>query len=73
MPPSRFVSEIADTDLGYSGGWTFELTEVEGGSRLTITERGFLQFPESKRLEVLRSNEQGWDEQARNVAAHVEA
>ncbi|NNE59565.1 MAG: SRPBCC family protein [Woeseia sp.] len=49
----------------------FRLTPSEKGTCLTITETGFLQFPESKRLEVLRSNKQGWDIQAENVAAHV--
>ncbi len=49
----------------------FRLQPIEGGTRLTITETGFLQFPESKRLEVLRSNQEGWDIQAKNVAAHV--
>lgn len=43
-----------------------------GGTRLTITESGFLQFPESKRLELLRSNTTGWDIQAQHIAAHVE-
>lgn len=51
----------------------FELEPTEqGGTRLTITETGFLQFPESRRLEVLRSNTEGWDIQARNIAAYVE-
>lgn len=50
----------------------FHLQPTESGTRLTITESGFLQFPEAKRLEVLRSNREGWDIQARNVAAHVE-
>lgn len=49
----------------------FRLEATEIGTRLTITESGFLQFPEAKRLEVLRSNREGWDIQAENVAAHV--
>ena len=49
----------------------FRLQPIEIGTRLTITETGFLQFPESKRLEVLRSNKEGWDMQARNVADYV--
>ena len=49
----------------------FRLQPSENGTRLTITETGFLQFPESKRLEALRSNREGWDIQAENVAAHV--
>ena len=50
----------------------FLLEPTETGTRLTITETGFQQFPESKRLEVLRSNTEGWDIQAKNIAAHVE-
>ena len=49
----------------------FRLQPTEQGTRLTITETGFLQFPESKRLEILRSNREGWDIQAQNVANHV--
>ena len=49
----------------------FRLEPTDGGTRLTITESGFLQFPDAKRLEVLRSNAEGWDIQAKNVAAHV--
>ncbi len=49
----------------------FRLQPSELGTRLTITERGFLHFPESKRLEVLRSNQEGWDIQARQVAEYV--
>jgi uncharacterized protein YndB with AHSA1/START domain len=41
-------------------------------TRLTITESGFMQFPESNRLEALRSNIEGWDIQAGNIAAYVE-
>ena len=51
----------------------FRLQPIANGTRLTITESGFLQFPEPKRLEVLRSNKEGWDIQAGNVAAHVES
>lgn len=50
----------------------FRLEPTERGARLTITETGFQQFPEAKRLEALRSNAAGWDIQAKNLAAHVE-
>ena len=49
----------------------FHLEPTDDGTRLTIVETGFMQFPESKRLEVLRSNKQGWDIQAENIAEHV--
>lgn len=51
----------------------FRLEPRNGGTRLTITESGFLQFPESKRLDILRQNVEGWDIQADNIAAYVEA
>ena len=51
----------------------FRLEPIEKGTRLTITESGFQQFPEAKRLDVLRSNTEGWNIQAENIAAHVES
>ena len=69
-PPSAI-----DPDTTYSDDAKvvveFHLQPTEIGTRLTITETGFMQFPESKRLEVLRSNKDGWDIQAKNVAEHV--
>ena len=69
-PPSAIDP---DTDYGEDAKVVveFRLQPSENGTRLTIIETGFLQFPESKRLEVLRSNDEGWDIQARNVAEHV--
>lgn len=49
----------------------FRLQPTDKGTRLTITETGFLQFPEAKRLEILRSNKEGWDIQATNVIEYV--
>ena len=49
----------------------FRLEPVPGGTRLTITESGFASLPEPRRLEVFRSNAEGWEIQARNIAAHV--
>lgn len=50
---------------------TFRLEPTAGGTRLTITEAGFAALPEDKRMEALRSNTQGWDEQAKNIAGYV--
>ncbi len=69
-PPSA-VDPDTEYDDGAKVTVEFRLQPTDTGTRLTITESGFLQFPESKRLEVLRSNQQGWDIQASNVAAHV--
>lgn len=40
VAPSRMVTRIADTGLAFGGSWTYELTPVPEGTRLTITERG---------------------------------
>ena len=69
-PPSA-VDPDTEYDAGAKVTVEFRLEPTDNGTRLTITESGFLQFPESKRLEVLRSNKQGWDIQAEHVAAHV--
>ena len=63
-----------DTDYGPEAKVyvEFRLESIENGTRLTITESGFLQFPESKRLDVLRSCDTGWEIQAKNVTAYVE-
>ena len=50
----------------------FRLQPTDSGTRLTITESGFRQFPESIRLDVLRSNTEGWDLQAENIATHLD-
>ena len=71
-PPSAIDPDTEyDADAKVRVEFRLEPTEA-GGTRLTITETGFLQFPESKRLEVLRSNTEGWNIQARHIAAHVD-
>lgn len=70
-PPSA-VDPDTDYDDDARVVVEFHLEPSEKGTRLTIIETGFLHFPESKRLEVLRSNKEGWDIQAENIAAHVE-
>lgn len=40
VPAQRMVTRILDTDLGYSGKWTYALAEENGGTRVTITEDG---------------------------------
>jgi uncharacterized protein YndB with AHSA1/START domain len=49
----------------------FRFEPTDTGTRLTITESGFLQFPEAKRLEILRSNTEGWNIQAENIRSYV--
>jgi hypothetical protein len=40
VPAQRMVTKIRDTDLGYSGQWTYTFTAENGGTRLTIREDG---------------------------------
>jgi uncharacterized protein YndB with AHSA1/START domain len=40
VPGQRMVTRILDTDLGYSGKWTYVFASENGGTRLTITEDG---------------------------------
>ena len=40
IPSRRMVTRILDTDLGYSGKWTYVFTPESGGTRVTITEDG---------------------------------
>jgi uncharacterized protein YndB with AHSA1/START domain len=49
----------------------FHLEEIPTGTRLMIIESGFAALPEGRRLEVFRDNTNGWNEQARNIAAYV--
>jgi uncharacterized protein YndB with AHSA1/START domain len=45
VPPTRFVTRIADPDQPFGGTWTFEITPATSGTRLTITERGEIYNP----------------------------
>ncbi|QCI63291.1 SRPBCC family protein [Phreatobacter stygius] len=50
----------------------FRLEPVTKGTRLTIVESGFDALPSHRRPDALRMNDGGWDEQLRNIQAHVE-
>ena len=45
IPPKRLVGRIADTNLAFGGGWTYDITPVSGGCILTITENGEVYNP----------------------------
>ncbi len=67
-----------DTDVDYSDEPTtrveFRLEPTEGGTRLVISESGFDALPDDpRRVDALRRNTQGWNEQAKNITAHVES
>jgi len=40
VPGKRMVMQILDTDLGYSGKWTYVFAPENDGARVTITEDG---------------------------------
>src|ERR1043165_8054961 len=40
VPAQRMVTRIRDTDLGFSGQWTYLFTAENGGTRVTIREDG---------------------------------
>lgn len=44
-PPRRQVVRIVDDDQPFGGTWTWELVPEGGGTRLTITEAGFVKNP----------------------------
>ncbi len=80
LEPERYFSYrwhpyAVDPSVDYSSEPTtlveFRLTEVEGGTRLTVTESGFEHIPEARRAEAFRMNEGGWAIQVKNVEAHV--
>lgn len=49
----------------------FRLEAINDGKRLTITESGFAALPETKRIEAIRLNTQGWDIQAQQITDYV--
>lgn len=83
MDPERLFSFTwqpyeVDPDIDYSDGpktlVEFKLEPISGGTRLVISESGFKALPDDqRRVDALRENTKGWDEQAKNIAAHVES
>jgi uncharacterized protein YndB with AHSA1/START domain len=49
----------------------FELTEIEGGTLLTITESGFDRVPLDRRAKAFAANEGGWEGQTRLVEKYL--
>ena len=45
VPGKRMATRILDTDLGYSGKWTFVFAPENGGARVTVTEDGEISNP----------------------------
>lgn len=64
----------AEPDTGADAPTTtvnFELTEVPGGTRLTITEAGFDALPPERRAKAFADNEGGWEAQLSLVAKYL--
>jgi uncharacterized protein YndB with AHSA1/START domain len=81
-PPHRFAftwphaEDPADPDATPDPPVTrvdFKLEEIPTGTRVTVVESGFDAIPADRRMTILRRNESGWQEQAKNISAHVEA
>ena len=43
--PRRLVSRIVDTDQGFGGTWSWDIAPAAAGSKVTITERGYVSNP----------------------------
>ena len=51
----------------------FRLEPTSSGTRLVISESGFSALPaDERRVDAMRENTQGWNEQAKNIAAYVD-
>lgn len=50
----------------------FRLEKIDTGTRLHVTESGFNSLPEDRRLEAFRMNNDGWEEQMKNIKNYIE-
>ena len=83
MEPERLFSfrwcpYADDPDIDYSNEpqtlVEFRLESTSDGTRLVISESGFNALPDdARRIDALRLNTQGWNEQAKNIEGHVES
>jgi uncharacterized protein YndB with AHSA1/START domain len=49
----------------------FELEDVADGTLLRVVESGFDQIPSARRLDAFRGNEEGWEEQMKQIDRYV--
>lgn len=49
----------------------FTLEPIPGGTRLIVSESGFDALPPGRRDEAFRMNSGGWEQQVKNIEAHV--
>lgn len=79
-PPRRFsfrwhpyaIEPGADYSKEPSTLVEFELREVDGGTRLRITESGFDAVPLERRAKAFTENEGGWEHQSKLVKKYLE-
>lgn len=64
---------VADLPVEELTTVTMRLREIPEGTELALTETGFENIPEERRLKVLGLNTEGWDEELENIRKYVEA
>jgi uncharacterized protein YndB with AHSA1/START domain len=66
-----------DPDVDYSTETPtlveFKLEATANGTLLVVTESGFDKLPSERIADVLRMNDQGWEQQMKNIEAYVTA
>ena len=71
----RWHPYAIDPNVDYSGEpkttIVFELTDADGGTKLTITESGFDNIPLHRRAEAFKMNTGGWEAQAKLIEKYV--
>jgi len=71
----RWHPFAVEPDVDYSSEPTtlvvFELQEVTGGTRLTITESGFDRIPVERRAKAFAANGDGWTKQTELIARYL--
>ncbi len=50
----------------------FDLEDVEGGTRVRVTESGFERVSAERRAKVFQGNRRGWELQSANLRSYVE-
>ena len=67
------VDPETDSDLEPQTLVEFRLEPTGSGTRLVISESGFSALPDDeRRVDAMRENSQGWNEQVNNIAAYVD-
>jgi uncharacterized protein YndB with AHSA1/START domain len=71
----RWHPYAVDSGVDYSGEPTtlivFDLEEVPGGTRLTISESGFDKIPLARRAAAFKANDGGWEHQSKLIQKYL--